>query len=213
VVAATGDGRFRVETDGLVYCSDDALFPRTDLKLRGEHNGRNLCVALAVLDGMGVDVREPAVAEAVRSFQGLPHRLAEIEDPSGLTFVDDTLSTSPYSAMHAIDAYQGRPLTVLVGGTDRGLDYAPLRAHLQDRELLVIGVPDSGPRIVAELAGLPAVRTEEAEDLPAAVRLARKLTPEGGVVLLSPAAPSYGRYRNFEHRSEVFAQAIRDSAV
>jgi UDP-N-acetylmuramoylalanine--D-glutamate ligase len=45
------------------------------------------------------------------------------------------------------------------------------------------------------------------------VRLARKLTPEGGVVLLSPAAPSYGRYRNFEHRSEVFAQAIRDSAI
>jgi UDP-N-acetylmuramoylalanine--D-glutamate ligase len=57
------------------------------------------------------------------------------------------------------------------------------------------------------------VRTEEAEDLPAAVLLARKLTPEGGVVLLSPAAPSYGRYRNFEHRSEVFAEAIRDSAT
>jgi UDP-N-acetylmuramoylalanine--D-glutamate ligase len=165
-----------------------------------------------VLDGIGVDVRDPAVPPAVASFQGLPHRLAEIEDPSGLTFVDDTLSTSPYSAMHAIDAYEGRPLTVLVGGTDRGLDYSPLRHHLQDRELTVIGIPDSGPRILAELAGLSAVRTEGAEDLPAAVRLARKLTPEGGVVLLSPAAPSYGRYRNFEHRSEAFIDAIRASA-
>jgi UDP-N-acetylmuramoylalanine--D-glutamate ligase len=76
----------------------------------------------------------------------------------------------------------------------------------------VIGLPDSGPRILAELAGLPGVRTENAEDLPAAVRLARKVTPPGGVVLLSPAAPSYGRFRNFEHRSEVFAQAVRDSA-
>ncbi len=213
VLAATGDARFRVGADGMVYCSDDALFPRSAFRLRGVHNERNLCVALAVLDGMGLDVREPAVATAVERFRGLPHRLAEIEDPSGLTFVDDTLSTSPYSAMHAIDAYQGRPLTVLVGGSDRGLDYAPLREHLRDREITVIGIPDSGPRIIAELAGLPAVRTEQAEDLPAAVRLARKLTPEGGVVLLSPAAPSYGRYRNFEHRSEVFAQAIRDSAV
>jgi UDP-N-acetylmuramoylalanine--D-glutamate ligase len=101
---------------------------------------------------------------------------------------------------------------VLVGGTDRGLDYSPLREHLKDREITVIGLPDSGPRILAELAGLDAVRTEEAEDLPAAVRLARKLTGEGGVVLLSPAAPSYGRYRNFEHRSEAFVEAIRASA-
>ena len=65
---------------------------------------------------------------------------------------------------------------------------------------------------IVELAGLAGVRTEAAEDLPAAVRLARKLTPPGGVVLLSPAAPSYGRFRNFEHRSEVFAEAVRTSA-
>jgi UDP-N-acetylmuramoylalanine--D-glutamate ligase len=114
--------------------------------------------------------------------------------------------------MHAIEAYAGRPLTVLVGGTDRGLDNAPLRDFLAERELTVIGLPDSGPRILAELSGLPGVRTENAEDLATAVRLARDLTPAGGVVLLSPGAPSYGRFRNFEHRSEVFAEAIRDSA-
>jgi UDP-N-acetylmuramoyl-L-alanine---L-glutamate ligase len=208
------DSRFRIDPDDQVYASDTRLFPRSTLKLRGKHNGINLCIALAVLDGMGIDVVDVrgVLEKAVASFQGLPHRLAEIEDPSGLTFVDDTLSTSPYSAMYAIDAYEGRPLTVLVGGTDRGLDYAPLRQHLAEREIIVIGLPDSGPRILAELAGLPGVRTENAEDLPSAVRLARKLTPPQGVVLLSPAAPSYGRFRNFEHRSEVFAQAVRDSA-
>jgi UDP-N-acetylmuramoylalanine--D-glutamate ligase len=113
--------------------------------------------------------------------------------------------------MYAIDAYEGRPLTVILGGTDRGVSYAPLREHLASRSLTVIGVPDSGPRIVSELQGLPGVRTELAEDLVAAVRLARKLTPAGGAVLLSPAAPSYGRFRNFEHRSEAFASAIRDT--
>ena len=212
VVAGTDESRFRVDADGFVYCSDDRLFPRTGFALRGEHNERNLCVALAVLDGMGVDVRDPRVAEAAGTYRGLPHRLAEIEDPSGVTFVDETLSTSPYSAMHAIDAYRGRALTVLVGGTDRGLDYAPLREHLRDLDLTVIGIPDSGERIVAELAGLPAVRTEVADDLAAAVVRARELTPSGGVVLLSPAAPSYGRYRNFEHRSEAFLEAIKATA-
>ncbi|WP_067498700.1 UDP-N-acetylmuramoyl-L-alanine--D-glutamate ligase [Actinoplanes sp. TFC3] len=214
IPAGAGDSRFRIEDDGLVYCSDDPLFPRDALTLRGKHNGRNLCVALAVLDGMGIDVLglKEELRDAVASFEGLPHRLAEIEDPSGLTFVDDTLSTSPFSAMHAIDAYEGRPLTVLVGGTDRGLDYAPLRDHLKNRAITVIGLPDSGERILAELHNLPEVRTELAEDLVSAVSLARKLTPPGGVVLLSPAAPSYGQFRNFEHRSEVFAEAIRATA-
>jgi UDP-N-acetylmuramoylalanine--D-glutamate ligase len=114
--------------------------------------------------------------------------------------------------MHAIEAYEQRPLTVIVGGTDRGLDYSPLREHLAGRTITVVGIPDSGPRIIAALAGLPTVRTEGAEDLVSAVALARALTPPGGVVLLSPAAPSYGRFRDFEHRSEVFARAVRETA-
>ncbi|MEU4678314.1 UDP-N-acetylmuramoyl-L-alanine--D-glutamate ligase [Micromonospora sp. NPDC023737] len=196
------------------HLRDQPLFPRAVLPLVGRHNEGNLCVALAVLDALGVDVvgRKDTLAVAVAGFQGLAHRLTEIVDPSGLTFVDDTLATSPYAAMHAIDAYEGRPLTVIVGGTDRGLDYGPLREHLAEREITVIGIPDSGPRIVEALAGLPKVRTETVDELVDAVRLARELTPVGGVVLLSPAAPSYGRFRNFEHRSEVFAEAVRDTA-
>ncbi|WP_433343205.1 UDP-N-acetylmuramoyl-L-alanine--D-glutamate ligase [Micromonospora sp. CA-111912] len=197
------------------HLADRPLFPRAVLPLVGRHNEGNLCVALAVLDAIGVDVvaRKDTLAVAVAGFQGLAHRLTEIADPSGLTFVDDTLATSPYAAMHAIDAYEGRPLTVIVGGTDRGLDYSPLREHLAERELTVLGIPDSGERIVGALSGLPKVRTEVVEDLVAAVRRARALTPADGVVLLSPAAPSYGRFRNFEHRSEVFAEAVRDTAA
>ncbi|MBM2615492.1 UDP-N-acetylmuramoyl-L-alanine--D-glutamate ligase [Actinoplanes sp. LDG1-06] len=213
IPAAADDSRFRVE-DEMVFCSDEPLFPRSALRLKGAHNGRNLCVALAVLDGLGVDVpgEKDRLAAAVASFEGLPHRLTEIADPSGLTFVDDTLSTSPYATMHAIDAYAGKPLTVLVGGTDRGLDYTVLRDFLADRELTVIGMPDSGPRILGALAGLDGVTTVPAEDLADAVRLSRELTPEGGVVLLSPAAPSYGQFRNYEHRSEAFVEAVRATA-
>ncbi|MFC0504750.1 UDP-N-acetylmuramoyl-L-alanine--D-glutamate ligase [Micromonospora costi] len=196
------------------HLGDQPLFPRAVLPLVGRHNEGNLCVALAVLDALDVDVvaRRDTLAVAVAGFQGLAHRLTEIADPSGLTFVDDTLATSPYAAMHAIDAYEGRPLTVIVGGTDRGLDYTPLRDHLAEREITVIGIPDSGRRIIEALAGLPKVRTEVVDELVDAVRLAREVTPAGGVVLLSPAAPSYGRFRNWEHRSEVFAQAVAETA-
>ncbi|GAA0804398.1 UDP-N-acetylmuramoyl-L-alanine--D-glutamate ligase [Spirilliplanes yamanashiensis] len=203
--------RFTV-ADGRVLRDGSPLFDRAALRLAGRHNERNLAVALAVLEGLGVDPAAPEVAAAVAEYRPLPHRLTEIADPSGLTFVDDTLSTSPYSAVLAVEAYEGRPTTLIVGGTDRGLDYAPLRAGLAGRELTVLGIPDSGERILRELDGLPGVRTELAGDLVEAVSLARAVTPPGGVVLLSPAAPSYGRFRNFEHRSEVFAEAVRATA-
>lgn len=214
IPAAGGDSRFRVESDGYVYCSDDALFPRDDFAPRGKHNAYNLCVALAVLDGIGIDVvgLRDTLHEAVASFRGLPHRLAEIQDPSGIVFVDDTLATSPQATINAIEAYEGKPLTLLVGGTDRGLDYSPLRDALAGRDITVIGLPDNGPLILSALAGVPGVRTEQVEDLAAGVALARKVTPAGGVVLLSPAAQSYGRFRNFEHRSEVFLQSIEATA-
>ncbi|WFE56939.1 UDP-N-acetylmuramoyl-L-alanine--D-glutamate ligase [Micromonospora sp. WMMD712] len=197
------------------HLRDTPLFPRAALSLVGRHNEGNLCVALAVLDVLGVDVAQcrDTLAAAVAEFAGLAHRLTEIPDPSGLTFVDDTLATSPYAAMHAIDAYDGKPLTVIVGGNDRGVDYTPLRDHLAEREIAVIGIPDSGPRIVQTLDGLPGVRCEIVDDLTAAVRQARKITPTGGVVLLSPAAPSYGRFRNYEHRSEAFREAIAETLV
>jgi UDP-N-acetylmuramoyl-L-alanine---L-glutamate ligase len=195
---------------------DRPLFPRATLRLLGSHNAGNLCVALGVLAALGVDcvARRAELADVVARFEPLPHRLAVIEDPAGLTFVDDTLATTPHATILAVETFHGRPLTLLLGGADRGLDYTVLRDFLAARteETVVIGIPDSGPRILAALHGLPRVRTENAEDLAAAVRLARELTPRGGVVLLSPAAPSYGRFTNFEHRSAVFREAITASA-
>jgi len=76
----------------------------------------------------------------------------------------------------------------------------------------VIGMPDSGARIVDLLSGLPRLTVAVADDLPHAVRLARELSAPGAVVLLSPAAPSYGRFNDFAHRSEVFVAAVRETA-
>lgn len=188
------------------------LFPRTALGLAGRHNASNLCVALGALQAVGVDcaARRDVLAGALADFQPLAHRLTPIAEESGITFVDDSISTIPESAIHAIEAYADRPLTVIVGGQDRGVDYRPLRDYLAGTGISVtlIGIPDSGQRILDAVADVPGVRRLTAEDLLAAVRLGRQCTPSGGVVLLSPAAPSYGRFDNFEHRSRVFAEAI-----
>jgi len=212
-VAGVPDG---FHLDGPNVCfRREPLFPRAALNLVGRHNAANLCVALAILSCSGVDVVASAgvLAEAAASFQPLPHRLTHIEDPSGLTFVDDSLSTSPYPAISAMEAFPDRPLTLLVGGQDRGVDYTPLRDYFERRgTATVIGMPDSGARIVDLLSGLPHLTVAVADDLPHAVRLARELSAPGAVVLLSPAAPSYGRFNDFAHRSEVFVAAVRETA-
>ena len=211
-----GPDSFHVDAGGFRW-RDTPLFPRAALRLLGGHNAGNLCVALGVLAALGVDcaARRDEIAGVVATFEALPHRLAVIEDPAGLTFVDDTLATSPYATILAVETFAGRPLTLILGGADRGLDYTVLRDFLAGRADggTVIGIPDSGPRILAALAGLPGVHTQAVPDLETAVRLARELTPRGGVVLLSPAAPSYGRFANFEHRSLVFRDAITSSAA
>jgi UDP-N-acetylmuramoylalanine--D-glutamate ligase len=199
-----------------VYLADEPLFPRSALPLVGRHNGWNLCVALGVLQTVGVDLvaERDQLADAAATFPVLDHRMTPIEDPSGITFVDDSLSTIPQSAIHAIEAFAHRPLTVIVGGEDRGVDYAPLRDFLAGQGVVatLIGVPDSGPRILETVKDLPTITTIGADDLVEAVRLGRTHTPTGGVVLLSPAAPSYGRFDNYAHRSRVFRQAITDTA-
>lgn len=203
--------------DGQPWCqlAEVPLFPRSALRLAGRHNEANLCVALGVLQSVGVDcaAERDVLREAVARFQPLPHRMTPIDDPSGLTFVDDSISTIPQSTVHAIEAYADRPLTVILGGEDRGVDYRPLREFLDKHAITatLIGVPDSGAAILDRLADLPGLTTMLAEDLLDAVRLARAYTPDGGVVLLSPAAPSYGRFDNYEHRSRIFRQAIEQT--
>jgi UDP-N-acetylmuramoylalanine--D-glutamate ligase len=199
-----------------IYLGAEPLLPRAALPLVGRHNESNLCVALGALQAAGVDclAQRDSLAAGLASFAPLAHRLMPIEDPSGITFVDDSISTIPESAIHAIEAYAHRPLTVIVGGQDRGLDYSPLRDFLQAKQIVatVIAIPDSGQRILQAIQDVPTLLTLSAEDLQAAVRLAREHTPAGGVVLLSPAAPSYGHFDNYEHRSRVFAEVIAQTA-
>jgi UDP-N-acetylmuramoylalanine--D-glutamate ligase len=194
------------------------LAPRNVLPLLGTHNTGNALLALSAVrvlaHARGFDLTDHRgeLTEGLRAFTPLPHRLTLIEDErdTGIRYVDDSLSTAPQAAAAALDALPEGPLVLIVGGQDRGVDYAPLRAALaaQDRDVTVIGLPENGPRILATLVGLQ-VQAVLVADLNEALTRARTALPHGGTVLLSPAAPSYGIYKDYADRGRAFADAIR----
>jgi UDP-N-acetylmuramoyl-L-alanine---L-glutamate ligase len=190
----------------------DAAWSRT-LGLAGPHNARNASVARAVLEALGIPGAsdEERLAEAAQGFAGLPSRCRSLGSVGAVEFVDDSLSTNVLPAQAALQAYAGRPVALLVGGHDRGLDYAPLGRTIADRAAptLVVTMPDNGPRIGEAVRAASDARVEviDADTLEAAVHAAVGWTPPGGVVLLSPAAPSFGRFHDYRERSAAFAEA------
>jgi UDP-N-acetylmuramoylalanine--D-glutamate ligase len=200
------------------------------LGLLGQHNRRNALIARACLRALGVPEAgdDAALREAARGYQHLDHRLQPIGTIDGVTFVDDSLSTNVLPTLAALDAFPGRRVALIAGGHDRGIDYAPLAAGLAPRTAptLVLTLPDSGPRIRAAIesvlpqppaAGPPVAADQPAPrlavtacaDLDAAVRAGFAWARPDGIVLLSPAAPSFGVYRDYRERGEAFARAMR----
>jgi UDP-N-acetylmuramoylalanine--D-glutamate ligase len=183
------------------------------LGLTGPHNARNAALAHAVLMGLGIPeaVDEPGLEQAAAGFDALPSRVRSLGRVGEIEFVDDGLSTNVLPAQAALEAYADRPVALLVGGHDRGVDYAPLAETLAARgaPTLVVTMPDNGPRIgdAVRAAGNGRIEVVDAADLEGAVAVAVGWATGGGVVLLSPAAPSFGRYGDYRERSAAFAAA------
>ena len=174
------------------------------------HNRSNLCAALAVAKMLDLDLG--MALDATRDFRGLPHRQQELGQNEDVLFVDDSISTIPESTLAALAVYGGRDITLIVGGYDRGIDYGKLLQTLSTGVAnTIICLGDSGRRIYdqAQAASKPGrsppCQMHLALSMEDAVSYAKRVTPPGGVVLLSPAAPSYGYYRDYIARGRDFA--------
>ncbi len=171
------------------------------------HNRANVGGVLAVV--VHLDLSRRQALDSLKTFKGLPHRQQELGERAGVLYVDDSISTTPQSAMAALAVYRPRPITLIVGGFDRGLDLQPLVNDLcaPDSGVAVVCLGESGARLSAALQkqGLPSVFMSDSMD--EAVARARRITPTGGVLLLSPAAPSFGLFRDYQERGETFARA------
>jgi UDP-N-acetylmuramoylalanine-D-glutamate ligase len=122
--------------------------------------------------------------------------------------VDDALASNPFASATSIESFAGRSLTVIVGGADRGVDPGPLAAALAAHRppAAVVVLPPTQDRLVTALAGVVAM-IQSAADLDEAVDLARRLTPNGGVVLFSPGAPTPEGGGGYRARGMAFARA------
>jgi UDP-N-acetylmuramoyl-L-alanine---L-glutamate ligase len=169
------------------------------------HNRGNVCAVLAAVDALGLD---PAAAlKAMKDYRGLPHRQSELGEKDGVLYVDDSISTTPQSAIAAMEAYDGKSITLIAGGFDRGIDYEPLVAYVLQKKInAVVCLGDSGRRIFEGLrqSGFPNALL--AASMREAVSAAKHATLQGGVILLSPAAPSYGMFKDFVDRAAHFAK-------
>jgi UDP-N-acetylmuramoylalanine--D-glutamate ligase len=210
------DAACYVEGGWLVHYTDGAetpIMPVRDVPLAGRHNLLNVMPAIVVGRLLGVD--SASIAASLRSLKALPHRLQLVHEWRGRRFYNDSLSTVPEAAMAALSALGGRPTVLLAGGHDRGQEWAALARAIVEADVTAVVLLPRGDRDLftaveraAAEAGTPSPTLLAAETMPEAVRCAIAASAPGGAVLLSPAAASFGAFRDYEDRGDQFRDAV-----
>ena len=181
----------------------DLPLPPEEIRLRGEHNLENAMGAAAAAIESGVPAE--AVAGALRTFAGVPHRLEEVGTVNGVLYVNDSKATNVASAARGIGAFDGGVHAIL-GGSLKGGGFTGLRDVLASRAVAAYLIGEAAERLEADLAG--AVPLRRSGDLATAVGEASAAARPGEVVLLSPACASFDQFRDYEERGEAFRSLI-----
>jgi UDP-N-acetylmuramoylalanine--D-glutamate ligase len=196
-------GLARANGEEWLVRGNEPLLRAAEVPLAGRHNLANVLAAMALADAMGV-TRE-AQARAVREFTGLKHRTELVAERDGVRWYDDSKGTNVGATVAALQGMTA-PVVLIAGGDGKGADFGELKGAVTQRARAVVLIGRDAPRIEAALAGVVPVR--HATDMRAAVQTARALAQPGDAVLLSPACASFDMFRNYEHRGEVFQQAV-----
>jgi len=194
--------------DDLLYRGDIRVMDTATLPLPGRHNRGNLCAVLTAIETLGFDAI--ALAPHATGFRPLPNRLQTLGTRDDITYVNDSISTTPHATLAALDCFRDRRVAVLVGGHDRGVDWGDFAQAMRTHApTAIVTLGQNGPKIHSLLA--PVAREgrfalSAAADLGEAVVQARTALAGKGVVLLSPGAPSFGAYQDYVARGRHFAQ-------
>jgi UDP-N-acetylmuramoylalanine--D-glutamate ligase len=201
------DGEVRREGDALVDSVSGLRLPIAELGIRGEHNIDNACAAALAARLAGITPN--VIAEVLRTFQGLPHRMQHIAAVQHVDYYDDSKATNVGAAVAAIAGFarQKRKVVLIAGGVDKGGSYAPLRDALERTGAGLVLIGQASDLIAGAFAGttLPIARAVNMEE---AVQAAHRLARYGEVVLLAPACSSFDMFRSYAHRGDVFRDAV-----
>ncbi|MBV9192340.1 MAG: UDP-N-acetylmuramoyl-L-alanine--D-glutamate ligase [Betaproteobacteria bacterium] len=200
-----GEADFGVR-DGWLVEGTARILEVSALPIHGAHNVANALAACALARAFGVP-REK-LAKSLASFRGLPHRLELVRERNGVRWYDDSKGTNVGATIAALKGL-GRNAVLILGGEGKGQDFSALRPAVQTFASRVLLIGRDTPLIEAALAGLS---TERSTTLEAAVQRAAELAKPGEAVLLSPACASFDMFRDYKHRGDVFAEAVRNLA-
>jgi len=168
------------------------------------HNVENVLAAVTAVRLAGVDT--PTIAQAVRNFAGVEHRLEFVAEIAGVRFYNDSKATNVDATLKALDAFPGRILIIL-GGKDKGSDYTVLQKPLREKATLALLIGAAADKIEEQIAGSVAI--ERAVTLDRAVEIAAHAAQPGDIVLLAPACASFDQFQNYEQRGRVFKELVQ----
>ena len=197
------------------------LLRASELRVVGRHNISNALAAGIAGNAMGIPPAE--IGEALRAFEGVPHRLQRVAEVDGVLFVNDSAATTPAATLSALDAFD-RPAVVILGGVSKGVDFGPLATQVSRRARAVVLLGSASDDIASALdaavtgPGAGRLPVRRAADLASAISLARDLARPGDVVLLSPACAARedisrtktaDAFTSADDRGERFATLVR----
>jgi UDP-N-acetylmuramoylalanine--D-glutamate ligase len=193
----------------ITFSTDDVSKEiRDSFTLPGRANLSNLAAAIAIAKYFGID--DNLIKNSLPEFKPLPHRLELVEEINGVRWYNDSIATTPQSAIAALEAFEEAKI-IIAGGYDKKLPFDKLGQKIATNAKAAILIGQTAPKIADAIQLFPEAGTkiEFVESLAEAVQLAARLAVNGDVVLLSPACASYDMFDNFQHRGREFTKLVR----
>ena len=199
-------GLRRIDSQMWIVRGDTALIPVAEIRMPGRHNLANALAALALGDAAGFPME--TMLQALREFQGLPHRTEWVGEYQGVRWFNDSKATNIGAALAAVQGFDG-PLVLIAGGQGKGADFSELAAGLDARVHHVVLLGEAADEIEAALQGK--IPVSRAADMSEAVQFAAAQVQPGDTVLLSPACASFDMFDDYRQRGERFVLALREA--
>ncbi len=215
IIAQSGEGtklRYAIVDDGQTYVKDGSFYVRDEvicdidaMQIPGGHNLDNACAAISAILPFVTNVEY--VEAGLRSFTGLPHRLKYVREVNGVKFYDDSIATTPGSAIAALRSFIEDKIIIL-GGSDKGADYGEIIDECKRTHARVVAIGKTGERIEQLCRERDVPVTRETGGMQTVVATAQRLAIPGNVVILSPASASFDQYKSYADRGEQFIAAV-----
>ncbi len=183
-----------------------AVMKRSEIQLVGLHNVENILAAICALGWVGLTCDE--IANGIRSFTAVPHRIELVGERGGVKFYNDSKATNLDSVEKALESFPKTPVVLIAGGRDKGAPWERLRNLVHHRVKALVLIGEASEKI--ETAWGHDVTVHRAADMADAVRAGAELAGEGDAVLLSPGCASFDMYENFEKRGEDFRRCVKE---